>query len=60
LLTIAIHEVVKPGYERTIKGEGMPSSKDPNVKGDLILRFSIEFPNSITSQQKQLLQQAFK
>lgn len=59
LLKIAIHEVVKPGYERIVKGEGMPNSKDPSIKGDLIIRFFIEFPTSLTSQQKDLLQQAF-
>ena len=44
LLSIACPEVVSPYYEKLITGEGMPISKAPGSKGDLILKFHILFP----------------
>lgn len=37
----------RPGYERRIPGAGMPCAADPSRRGDLILRFSIEFPRHL-------------
>lgn len=44
LISIACPEVVSPFYEKTIGGEGMPISKKPGTKGDLIVKFHILFP----------------
>lgn len=44
MLSIAAPEVISPDYEKKIIGEGMPISKNPLQKGDLILRFHIQFP----------------
>ncbi len=52
LLTIPIAEVVAPGYEKVIKGEGMPLSKKPGEKGDLKIRFNIVFPHYLTDKQR--------
>ncbi len=43
-LSLAVPEVVTPGYEKRIKGEGMPISKLPGQKGDLLIRFEVVFP----------------
>jgi len=37
-------DVVKPGDIRTIVGEGMPTHKRPFDKGNLYIKFNIEFP----------------
>lgn len=37
-------QVVVPGAERIVKGEGMPISKRPGEKGDLRIKMSVEFP----------------
>ena len=44
IISIACPEVVSPFYEKLIPGEGMPLSKKPETKGDLIIRFHILFP----------------
>jgi hypothetical protein len=60
-----------PGYEQRVTEEGMPINKvapggkrfeqinaDVSTKGDLILRFTIEFPENLTEKQKKLISQA--
>lgn len=42
-----------PGHQMTISGEGMPLSKNPSIKGDLIVTFDVVFPRTLTSTQKQ-------
>lgn len=44
VLRVPLREVVTPGYERVVRGEGMPVSKVPGGKGDLRIRFQVEFP----------------
>jgi DnaJ homolog subfamily B member 4 len=44
IISIAAPEVISPDYEKTVVGEGMPLSKDPSVKGDLVIKFHILFP----------------
>ena len=46
ILRVPLKEVVKPGYERIVKNEGMPKSKSPGQKGNLVIKFEIEFPRS--------------
>jgi DnaJ family protein B protein 4 len=43
VLRVPLKEVVRPGYERVVPGEGMPNSKT-GAKGNLRIRFQIEFP----------------
>jgi len=44
LISIACPEVVSPYYTKLITGEGMPISKKPGEKGDMIVKFHILFP----------------
>lgn len=52
LLSFACPEVVSPYYEKKIIGEGMPISKSPGSKGDLIIRFHILFPKYLNGTKK--------
>ncbi|KAI3607426.1 hypothetical protein WG66_004920 [Moniliophthora roreri] len=47
--------VVKPGQETTIPGEGMPIRKDGSVKkkGDLVVKWDVQFPDRLTASQKE-------
>jgi len=47
--------VVKPGQQTKIQGEGMPIRKDGAIrtKGDLIVKWDIVFPSSLTPSQKE-------
>lgn len=50
-------QIVQPGQETRIAGEGMPVSKAASVKkkGDLIVKWNVVFPSTITPAQKQEL-----
>jgi DnaJ-class molecular chaperone len=50
--------VFRPGYTKHVPGEGVPTSKDPNIRGDLVINFDIAFPNKLSSEQKRLLKDA--
>lgn len=65
LLSFACPEVVTPYYEKRIigkgspytlhsflTGEGMPISKYPGQKGDLIIRFHVRFPKYLNGTKK--------
>ncbi|XP_076466315.1 dnaJ homolog subfamily B member 13-like isoform X3 [Babylonia areolata] len=58
VLHIPINEIIKPGYTKTVPGEGMPMSSDPTQKGDLVIEFDIQFPNSLTPERKDLVKTA--
>jgi DnaJ-class molecular chaperone len=58
-LKIPVNEIVKPNHVIKVVGEGMPHVKEEGF-GDLEIHFEIEFPNSLTPQQKTLIQSAFK
>ncbi|KAI4525974.1 hypothetical protein EV122DRAFT_269643 [Schizophyllum commune] len=47
--------IVKPGQETTVPGEGMPIRKDGQVrrKGDLIIKWDVQFPDRLTPAQKE-------
>ena len=51
-IAISCPEVVSPGYEKVVPGEGMPLSKTPSEKGNLIIRFHIVFPKYLVEEQK--------
>lgn len=50
--------VTRPGDVRSIDGEGMPIF-DSNKKGNLWVTYSIDFPASLTEQQKETVRQLF-
>jgi len=59
-LTISVVDhVISPNFEKVIKGKGMPNSKT-NTYGNLIVRFDIEFPKSLTKEQKKRVKEAFE
>ena len=47
--------VIKPGMESRIPGEGMPIRKQGMVskKGDLVVRWEVEFPDRLTPSQRE-------
>jgi len=50
-----ISEVIKPTSTRRITGQGLPHSKNPNIRGDLIVNFEIKFPESLPEGSKSIL-----
>ena len=54
LLSVPVNQIVSPGYVKTVKGEGMPIP-DAGEKGDLVIRFSTKFPDTLTPDVKAAL-----
>jgi DnaJ-class molecular chaperone len=52
VVSIACPEVVSPFYEKIVSGEGMPISKKPGTRGDLIIKFHILFPKYLNGAKK--------
>ena len=50
-------EVIKPDSWKCINEEGMPVHGRPYEKGNLYIRFSVKFPESLSSQEVQQLKQ---
>jgi len=50
-MRIPLKGIVNPGTKRIIQGEGMPSTKQRNVKGNLIIVHNIIFPDTLTDEQ---------
>ncbi|KAI4326659.1 hypothetical protein MLD38_031948 [Melastoma candidum] len=51
-LVIPLTDIVKPGYEMIIPGEGMPISREPGRKGNLRIKFDVKYPARLTTEQK--------
>jgi len=49
---VLIRDVIKPGYEKRIQGRGMTVYKHPGHYGDLIVKFDIQWPNRIESEEE--------
>lgn len=45
-------EIVYPGYEKVIEGQGMPLPNEKGVKGDLRIKFSVVFPKQLSREQR--------
>ncbi|KAL2219879.1 hypothetical protein M432DRAFT_284771 [Thermoascus aurantiacus ATCC 26904] len=45
----------QPGHEERYPGLGMPISKKPNERGDLIVRVNVKFPTTLSASQKDIL-----
>ena len=53
---LEIKKIVNPETVHTITGEGMPITKQPGHRGDLIVNFDIDFPTSLSTDSLQKLQ----
>ncbi|KAL8581409.1 hypothetical protein ACOMHN_004294 [Nucella lapillus] len=54
-IPLNLTDVIKPGSQRRIQGEGLPFAKQPTRKGDLVIEFDIRFPERITANAKEIL-----
>lgn len=58
ILRCNLHDVVSPSYTKVISGFGMPNSKNPSSKGDLIVTFDVVYPRTLTTEQKRMIRLA--
>lgn len=52
---IQIQDVINPDTEKRIQNEGLPYPKQTTKKGDIVVKFDIKFPESLTKAQKDKL-----
>lgn len=50
-----LNEIIKPNTTKRIQGKGLPFPKEPNRRGDLLVSFDIKFPDSLTTNTKDIL-----
>jgi len=53
ILRVNVRDIVTPNYTKVVRGEGMPNSRDPASKGDLIITFDIVYPKTLDERQKE-------
>lgn len=51
--TLQLNDVIKPTTEKRLTGDGLPIAKQPTNRGDIVVKFDIKFPDSLTSSQKE-------
>ena len=52
---LQLTKVIKPDTKEVIPGEGLPLPRQPTTKGDLIVKFDVQFPDVLTKEQKDVL-----
>lgn len=54
-IPLPLEAVVKPGATRRIPAQGLPLAKQPAKRGDLVVEFSIKFPDALSDEVKETL-----
>lgn len=52
VLTHTVQSIVIPNSEDVLRGQGMPVSRQPGKRGDLLVNYSIKFPKKISTPDK--------
>ena len=53
-------KITRPFYVKKIKGEGMPVHQFPSEFGDLLVKFIVKMPSTLTEAQKKFIQENFE
>ncbi|XP_052205713.1 uncharacterized protein LOC127810334 [Diospyros lotus] len=51
-MTLFIDDIIHPGFEKIIPGQGMPKAKERERRGNLRLSFLVGFPTHLTDEQR--------
>ncbi|KAK7934058.1 hypothetical protein WMY93_004954 [Mugilogobius chulae] len=57
VISLPCHDIIRPGTVKRLRGEGLPFPKNPLQRGDLIVEFSVHFPDRIPHQSKEIIRQ---
>lgn len=52
VLTHAVEGIVRPNSEDILEGKGMPVSKQPGKMGDLLVKYTVQFPRRMSAHDK--------
>jgi len=53
VLSINVPEIASPSYEKRLPGRGMPRGVGSSDRGDLIVRWDIQFPKALSAEEKE-------
>eukprot|EP01087_Luapelamoeba_hula_P019411 TRINITY_DN6422_c0_g2_i1.p1 TRINITY_DN6422_c0_g2~~TRINITY_DN6422_c0_g2_i1.p1 ORF type:complete len:334 (+),score=87.87 TRINITY_DN6422_c0_g2_i1:106-1107(+) len=56
-INVRMRDIIKPGSTKWVSGEGMPDRKTGR-KGNLLVKFDVRFPTSLSDEQKRQIAQA--
>jgi len=56
-LKIQVRDVIDPSFVKVVPNEGMPIQKNPSQKGNLLVKFNVKFPTSLTDDQKRKIKE---
>lgn len=59
-IRVTIRDVINPNYTHVIPGEGMPLSRNPLQKGNMLIKFTIRFPVDLNDAQKEQAKKMFE
>ncbi|XP_057466087.1 uncharacterized protein LOC130755652 [Actinidia eriantha] len=51
-MTLSFDDILYPGYEKLIPGQGMPKQNEQGRRGDLRLKFLVNFPSELSDEQR--------
>ena len=54
ILKVNVKDIIKPNDKRCIKGEGMKKNSELDEYGDLIIIFSIIYPDELSEKEKNI------
>lgn len=55
IIKVAYENIIHPNQKMVIRGEGMPNLQDNLVKGDLIIIFDVQFPQTLDKERAKYL-----
>lgn len=56
-ITVTSRDIIKPGMKKRIVGEGLPLSKCPEKRGDMVVEFVVKFPDKLGQSTRETLGQ---
>ncbi|XP_010533907.1 PREDICTED: uncharacterized protein LOC104809575 isoform X2 [Tarenaya hassleriana] len=59
-MALSIGEVIFHGFEKAIKGQGMPNAKEGGKRGDLRITFLVKFPEKLSEEQRFMVSDILK
>uniref|UniRef100_A0A1J3I1E9 DnaJ-like protein dnj-20 n=1 Tax=Noccaea caerulescens TaxID=107243 RepID=A0A1J3I1E9_NOCCA len=59
-MSISVGEVIFHGFEKAIKGQGLPNAKEEGKRGDLKITFLVNFPKELSEEERSMACEVLK
>ncbi|CAK9309301.1 unnamed protein product [Citrullus colocynthis] len=51
-MSLSFDNIIYPGFQKVIRGQGMANPRQQGIKGDLRIQFLVKFPSELSQQQR--------